>query len=68
MTKPKREASKKHGDKMEPLIDKAAGRSPEDESVDDESVDDDPTLLQDDDDEDFENDDVDDRRDVGERD
>jgi hypothetical protein len=64
MTKPKREASKKHGDKMEPLIDKAAGRS----SLDEESGDDDPTLLQDDDDEDVQNDDVGDRRDVGERD
>ncbi len=64
MKKPTREAGKKHGDKLEPLIDEAAGRSPPDE----EDVDDDPTLLQDDDDEDVENDDVHDRRDVGERD
>ena len=61
MTKPKREPSKKHGDKLEPLIDDAAGRSPPEEE-------DAPALLQDDADEDVESDDVDDRRDVGERD
>lgn len=79
MTKPKKEVSKKHGDKLEPLIESTAGgsrvnagRSPQENArrsaPEEDSAEDDPTLLQDDDDEDLQNDDVDDRRDVGERD
>lgn len=65
MPKAKSEGTKKHGDTLEPLIERAGNRSAR-ESHD--AADEDPTLLQDDDDEDVQNDDADDRRDVGERD
>lgn len=69
----KGEVSKKHGDKLEPLIERTAGGSSrEDEGrspgEEEERDDDDPTLLQDDDDEDVENGDFDDSRDIDERD
>ena len=56
--------SKKHGDKLESLIERTAGGAPESEGdeddtrrlQDEEGDGDDPTLLQDDDDEDVQND------------
>lgn len=77
MPKTRNEVSKKHGDKLEPLIERAGNRPPqeaegtEDDPAllrDDDDENDDPALLQDDDDEDAQNDDVDERRDIGERD
>ena len=57
------EDSKKHGDVLQPLVDRAKrGASPgkrQEGGID-------PTELQDDDDEDVQNDDSEDRRDVGE--
>jgi hypothetical protein len=50
--------TKKHGDKMEPLIDRTG-------STASPGAEEDPAQLQDDDDEDLENDNVEDRRDVG---
>ena len=66
MPKPQREDDKKHGDKLEPLIDRTAGGSSpgQREQTDDDSAEE----LQDDDDEDVLNDDPADRRDVGESD
>lgn len=53
------ESDKKHGDKLESLVQRTAeGQEAEDQENDD------PTLLQDDDDESAENDDAEDRRDV----
>jgi hypothetical protein len=55
MPKIQSEEDKKHGDKLESLVDRASSSSAReaDESPDDE---DDPALLQDDDDEDVQND------------
>jgi hypothetical protein len=61
MPKTKGGVTKKHGDKMEPLIDRTGSRASP-------GAEDDPAQLQDDDDEDLQNDDVEDRRDVGEQD
>ena len=53
------ESDKKHGDKLESLVQRTAeGKEAEDRENED------PTLLQDDDDESAANDDADDRRDV----
>jgi hypothetical protein len=51
----KSEDAKKHGDKLEPLIDRATGNEPEEASGDD--------LAQQDDDEDVQNDEAGTRRD-----
>ena len=59
----KSEPTKKHGDKMEPLIEKTQRDSAQRE---DTRSGDDPAALQDDDDEDIENDEAEDRRDIGE--
>jgi hypothetical protein len=67
MPKPTSEDDKKHGDRFESLID----RTMRDASRRKRSADanaDDPTGLQDNDDEDLQNDDPENRRDVGERD
>ena len=61
MPKTQTEEDKKHGDKLQPLIDRTGGNK----SATREQGADDPAALQDDDDEDVQNDDVDDRRDVG---
>ena len=63
MPKTKSEATKKHGDKLEPLIDRTGSRSSPEER--NETPGDDPAELQDDDDEDVQNDEVEDRRDIG---
>ena len=66
MPKTQREDNKKHGDKLEPLIERTGGgSSPRDRE---QTGEDSPEELQDDDDEDVQNDDPADRRDVGERD
>lgn len=52
------ESDKKHGDKLESLVQRTAEGQREIED------DDDPTLLQDDDDESADNDDADERRDA----
>jgi hypothetical protein len=65
MPKTQSEENKKHGDKLEPLIERTkrgAAEEPRDTGADEDSAD-----LQDDDDEDLQNDDVDDQRDVGDR-
>ena len=79
MPKTRGEDDKKHGDKLESLIERTGGNpSPQnrseasDEDEGDERAlvpdeDDDAALLQDDEDEDFEDDDSDTDRDVGER-
>jgi hypothetical protein len=56
------EGTKKHGDELESLIDRATGGKSAGQG---HSSADDPTEFQDDDDEDVHNDDRDDRRDVG---
>jgi hypothetical protein len=56
------EDAKKHGDKLESLVDRTSGRSPPADQ--NEDGDDDAADLQDDDDEDVQNDDVENRRDV----
>jgi len=61
MAKQPSEDIKKHGDTMEPLIERTGGSS----SPAKRSADQDPAEFQDDD-EDLENDDVEDLRDVGE--
>ncbi len=64
MPQPKSEDNKKHGDVLQPLVDRAKrGASPGKR----EEGEADPAELQDDDDEDVQNDDPDDRRDVDER-
>jgi hypothetical protein len=65
MPKSKGEATKKHGDKMEPFIERTGGNTPRERP--DESVDDDPTMLRNDTEEDVQNDDVENPRNVGER-
>ena len=65
MPKPQSEDDKKHGDKLESLIDRTGGASPP-RKRNESAADDDATRLQDDDDEDVQNDDVEDHRDVGE--
>jgi hypothetical protein len=75
MPKTPSEDDKKHGDKLESLIERTGGnpsaRGGRDDSAEEDepallSDDDDATLLQDDDDEDFQNDDGETYRDVGE--
>jgi hypothetical protein len=61
----KSEPTKKHGDKMEPLIERTERDPALREGT--RRGGDDPGALQDDDDEDIENDDAEDRRDIGER-
>jgi hypothetical protein len=56
------EDAKKHGDKLESLVERTSGRSPPEAPNND--GDDDAADLQDDDDEDVQNDDVESRRDV----
>jgi hypothetical protein len=64
MPQQKSEETKKHGDVLQPLVDRAKrGASPGKRGKDET----DPAALQDDDDEDLQNDDSDDRRDIGER-
>lgn len=67
MPKPQREEDKKHGDKLESLIDRTAGQSST-EGRNQGGGKHDPAQLQDHDDEDVQNDDADSRRDVGKRD
>jgi hypothetical protein len=64
MPKQTNEDIKKHGDTMEPLIERTGGSS----APGKRGANQDPAELQDDDDEDLQNDDVDDERDVGESD
>jgi hypothetical protein len=64
MPNTQKEDDKKHGDKLESLIDRTGGSSSPQRRTE-RAADDDPTKLQDDDDEDVQNDDVQDRRDVG---
>jgi hypothetical protein len=75
MPKIRGEDDKKHGDKLESLIERTGGnpspRGARDDSAEEDepaqfSDDDDATLLQDNDDEDFQNDDGETLRDVGE--
>jgi hypothetical protein len=64
MPQPKNEDNKKHGDVLQPLVDRAkrgVSPGPRGEGGTD------PAELQDDDDEDVQNDDTEDNRDVGER-
>jgi len=76
MPKTRGEDDKKHGDKLESLIERTGGnpssrKGTESEDEDEpprQDDDDDAALLQDDEDEDFENDDIDTDRDVGDRD
>jgi hypothetical protein len=64
MPQPKNEDNKKHGDVLQPLVDRAKrGASPDRRGEGGT----DPAELQDDDDEDVQNDDTEDNRDVGER-
>ena len=74
MPKTRGEDDKKHGDKLESLIERTGGnpspRGRNDSDDDDEPAllsddDDDRTLLEDDDDEDVQNDDAEIHRDVG---
>lgn len=58
------EGDKKHGDKMEAFIDRTADKSEPHES-DSSGAEDDPTLLQDDDEEDAQTDRGTGRRDIG---
>ena len=62
MPERRREGTKKHGDELESLIDRAASNSPPEKRG---AGAEDPAELQDDDDEDIQNDDGDERRDVG---
>jgi hypothetical protein len=64
-TTTRNEPTKKHGDKLERLIDQTERDASPEEG---ENIDAAPADLQDGDDEDIENDDGDDRRDVGQRD
>jgi hypothetical protein len=64
MPKTQREEDKKHGDKLESLIERTGGSSSSQRRTE-RAAGDDATQLQDDDDEDVQNDDVEDRRDVG---
>lgn len=65
MPKAKSEDIKKHGDKLEPLIDRVgSGSSP---GKGKERADANPAELQDDDDEDLQNDVAEEGRDIGER-
>jgi hypothetical protein len=64
MPKPQTEDDKKHGDKLESLIDRTGGGSSPQRRTE-RAAGDEATQLQDDDDEDLQNDDVEDRRDVG---
>ena len=57
MAKAKDEDDKKHGDKLESLIDRTGGRS----SPQNRPTEDDPAQLEDDDEEDLESDDREDR-------
>jgi hypothetical protein len=66
MQKTPSEDEKKHGDRFEPLIDRTMGGSSQGKPGHEADADD-PAELQDDADEDVENDDPEDRRDVGER-
>jgi hypothetical protein len=59
MPRTQSEEDKKHGDKLESLIERTGGGAGK------SAADDDATQLQDDDDEDVQNDDAEDRRDVG---
>ena len=76
MPRTRGEDDKKHGDKLESLIERtggsASGRESKESADEDEQEllpdEDDEALLQDDDDEDVLNDDADDVRDVGEAD
>lgn len=64
MPRTQNEDDKKHGDKLESLIDRTVGSSSP-RKPNESAADDDATELQDDDDEDVENDDLEDRRDGG---
>jgi len=64
MAEHKAEADKKHGDKLESLVERIASGPREKRSGDPGRKE--PAELQDDDDEDIQNDDVEIRRDVGE--
>jgi hypothetical protein len=65
MPKTQSEDNKKHGDKLEPLIERTKRESAEETR--DAGAEEGSAELQDDDDEDLQNDDVEDRRDVGKR-
>jgi hypothetical protein len=68
MPKTRGEDDKKHGDKLESLIERTRGNASSRNGKEwEEDEDEDPAALQDDDDEDVQNDDVETRRDVGER-
>lgn len=59
---------KKHGDKLEDLIERTGGTvRPEDDDPTQRAADEDREELQDDDDQDVQNDDVEDERDIGRR-
>ncbi|HEX7235579.1 MAG TPA: hypothetical protein VF405_01380 [Gammaproteobacteria bacterium] len=66
MPKTRGEDDKKHGDKLESLIERTRGSASSPNGKEREE-DDDPAALQDDDDEDVQNDDAETGRDVGER-
>lgn len=66
MPKARGDDGRKHGDKLQSLIERTRGNASS-RNGDDREEDEDPAALQDDDDEDVQNDDVATGRDVGER-